>query len=147
MPTNYYDHETKGYVMIPVEKHTRAAVTGVPNVYCVTLFACCREVKKLSKFEVENFLLQQQDLKLSLLDSRGNSALNKKTGNFIFSFGCQPSYGVQADSKFIKDFITLINSNFEENGSVILPDVFSKVKSQDAAFELVSSNLSRKIKL
>lgn len=57
VPTNYYDHETKGYVMIPVEKYTRAAVTGVPNVYCLTLFACCREVKKLSKFEVDNFLL------------------------------------------------------------------------------------------
>ena len=38
-------------------------------------------------------------------------------------------------------------SNFDEDGSVILPDVFSKIKSSDAVFELVSSNLARKLKL
>ncbi len=59
MPTNYYDPETKGYVMIPVEKITRSFVTGVPNVYCLSLFACCREVKKLTKFEVEKFKSEQ----------------------------------------------------------------------------------------
>ena len=48
VPTNYYDHETKGYVMIPVEQLARIAVTGVSNAYCLILFACCREVKKLS---------------------------------------------------------------------------------------------------
>lgn len=55
MPTNYYDPETKSYVMIPVEKSVRNAVTGVPNAYCLVLFACCREVKKLSNYEVEKF--------------------------------------------------------------------------------------------
>ena len=55
MPTNYYDPETKSYVMIPVEKLVRNAVTGVSNVYCLVLFACCREVKKLTKYEVEKF--------------------------------------------------------------------------------------------
>jgi hypothetical protein len=55
VPTNYYNPETKDYVMIPVEKHARDAVTGSSNVYCLILFACCREVKKLSKFEIEKF--------------------------------------------------------------------------------------------
>ena len=39
--------------MIPVEMLVRTAVTGVSNAYCLVFFACCREVKKLSKFEIE----------------------------------------------------------------------------------------------
>ena len=53
-------------------------------------------------------------------------------GNFIFSFGCQPGQGVKGDSKYIKDFINLITSNFNEKGAVLLPDVFSRVVSSDA---------------
>ena len=52
-----------------------------------------------------------------------------------------------ANSKYIKDFINLIISNFDDSGSVVLPDVFSKVVSRDALFECVSSNLARKVKL
>ena len=44
--TNYYNLETKGYMMIPVSQITKNAMTGVPNAYCLVLFACCREVKK-----------------------------------------------------------------------------------------------------
>ena len=50
-------------------------------------------------------------------------------------------------SKYIKDFIDMMISNFDEDGSVILPDVFSKIKSSDAVYELVSSNLAKKLKL
>jgi hypothetical protein len=53
VPTPYYDPETKGYMMIPVESIVRINITGVSNAYCLVLFACCREVKKLSKFEVK----------------------------------------------------------------------------------------------
>ena len=52
-----------------------------------------------------------------------------------------------AESKYIKDFINMITSNFDESGSVVLPDVFAKVVSTDAPFECVSSNLARKVKL
>ena len=52
-----------------------------------------------------------------------------------------------ANSKYVKDFINLISYNFDESGSVVLPDVFSKVVSKDAPFECVSSNLARKVKL
>ena len=48
VPTNYYDPETKGYVMIPVEQIARTLFTGVANAYCLILFACCREVKQIS---------------------------------------------------------------------------------------------------
>ena len=48
VPTNYYDPETKGYVMIPVEQIARTVFTGVANAYCLILFACCREVKQIS---------------------------------------------------------------------------------------------------
>ena len=54
---------------------------------------------------------------------------------------------MKANSKYIKDLINLITSNFDESGSVLLPDLFSKVVSSDAPFESVSSNLARKVKL
>ena len=54
---------------------------------------------------------------------------------------------MSATSKFIKDFINLITSNFDESGSVVLPDAFKKIVSSDAPFELVSSILARKVKL
>ncbi len=80
-------------------------------------------------------------------EKRGKTELTKKTCNIIISFGCQPALGVLANSKYIKDLINLITSNFDENGSVLLPDLFSKVLSSDAPFELVSSNLARKVRL
>ena len=61
VPTNYYDPQTKEYVMIPVEKLARECVTGVANVYVIILFACCREVKQISMFEVEKILQRQQE--------------------------------------------------------------------------------------
>ena len=41
----------------------------------------------------------------------------------------------------------MISFNFDESGSVVLPDVFARVVSTDAPFECVSSNLARKVKL
>ena len=84
---------------------------------------------------------------MALIGRGGEAILTKQTGNFILLFGCQPSYGVLANSKYIKDFINLIISNFDESGSVVLPDALSRVMSSDAPFESVSSNLARKIKL
>ena len=69
-------------------------------------------------------------------------------GNFMFIFGCQPAYGVRADSKFVKNVIDLFAKNFDpEGGHIMLPDCFARVISSDATFETVSSNLSRKLKL
>ena len=50
--------------------------------------------------------------------------------------------------KFIIDIINLYNSNFDtEDGSVVIPDVFAKVKSSDAPFESVSSTTAKKLVL
>jgi hypothetical protein len=38
---------------VPVEKIVRKYFTGVPNVYCLVHFACCREIKKMSDLELE----------------------------------------------------------------------------------------------
>jgi len=54
---------------------------------------------------------------------------------------------VLANSKYIKDFIELITSNFDESGSIVLPDALAKVVSSDAPFETISSNLAKKLKL
>ena len=54
---------------------------------------------------------------------------------------------MKANSKYIKDLINLITSNFDKSDSVILPDLFSKVVSSEAPFESVSSNLARKVRL
>ena len=58
-----------------------------------------------------------------------------------------PAFGVAAESKYIEDLFNLFASNFDVNGCIVLPDVFSKVVSSDAKFETFSSNLSRKLKL
>lgn len=76
---------------------------------------------------------------------RENKAV--KISNFILSFGCQPSFGVAASSKYIANLCDLFNSNYDKNGCIVLPDVFARVLSSDATFETVSSNLSRKLKL
>ena len=82
-----------------------------------------------------------------MLGRGGDANLTRQIGNFILLFGCQPATGVLAESKYVKNFINLIIKNFDESGSVILPDALSRVMSSDAPFESVSSNLARKIKL
>jgi hypothetical protein len=74
---------------------------------------------------------------------------NRTSGvsNFIFSFGCKPTDGVLAQSKYIEDLFNLFTSNFDVHGCIVLPDVFCRVLSSDAKFETVSSNLARKLKL
>ncbi len=127
--------------MIKVEKFVRSLLNGVENAYCLIFFACCREVKKISKLDSE----QIQKDKLSA--GRGETDLKNKTSNLILSFGCSPSLGVLANSDYIKDLINLIQSNFDESGSVVLPDLFAKVLSTDAIFECVSINLAKKLLL
>jgi hypothetical protein len=155
VPTPYYNPETRFYVMISVEKLVRRAVTGVINAYCLVFFACCREIKKLSKVEIVQLAKDQlgwvgvANPSVITSKTRGAMALElKQIGNYIFSFGCQPSAGVGATSKYIKDLLDLFTTNFDAvNASILFPDIFAKVLSSDATFETVSSNLSRKLLL
>jgi hypothetical protein len=57
-------------------------------VYCLSLFACCREVKKLSKYEVEKFRQEQEEQKFSSAARGDDPDLGKQTGNFILLYGC-----------------------------------------------------------
>ena len=50
--TPYFDPVDKSNKLIPVEKLVRAHFMGLSNAYCITHFACCREIKKLSKQEL-----------------------------------------------------------------------------------------------
>ena len=118
-------------------------------------FACCREIKSISEIEVDKLkqkfdekrAKEREDLLADKLeeskdpnDKRGRPALSSKSGtNFIFVFGCQPGFGINANSKLVDDTIELYKKNFDpEKGIIILPDVYSKVVSSDAKFEVVT---------
>ena len=118
-------------------------------------FACCREIKSISELEVdklkqkfddkrakerENLLANKLEESKDPTDKRGRPSLSSNSGtNFIFMFGCQPGLGINAKSKLIADTIELYLKNFDpEKGIIILPDVYSKVVSSDAKFEVLT---------
>lgn len=52
------------------------------------------------------------------------------------------------DTSYVKDIIQLLKSNFDLiKGVVVLPDIFAKIVSSDAMFEISSSSLSQKLML
>ena len=54
-------------------------------------------------------------------------------------YGCQPGEGVSASSRLVWDTIELFIKNFDpEKGELMLPDVYSRVVSSDAKFEVVT---------
>jgi hypothetical protein len=61
-------------------------------------------------------------------------------------WGCEPGAGVNAASKLIEDVIDLYRVNFHpELGCMIIPDVFSKVISSDARFEVLTCVEAKKL--
>ena len=102
VPTPYYNYNTNFYYMIPVEKLVRSTFSGIANAYCVTFFACCREVKNFTKYQPA---ATQTDNKQK---TRGdNVKTEKRVCNFIFSFGCMPGDGVDANTKYVKNLLDL----------------------------------------
>ncbi len=70
------------------------------------------------------------------------------SGNFTFVFGCQPEYGIKAESKLIMDTIELYIKNFDpEKGEIVVPDAYAKVISSDAKFEIVTCVEAQKLLL
>ena len=96
-----------------------------------------------------NEVLDSQKLLKSNKLGRGyDSKAEKQIGNFIFCFGCQPGFGVAADTMYCKNLIDLFNKNWDtEKHTISIPDIFQKVVSTDAVFETVSCSLSRKLML
>lgn len=78
--------------------------------------------------------------------NRGDTTASIRVGNFTLIFGCQTGEGVSAASKLISDLVNLYNTNFDpDNGSIIIPDVYSKILSSDAKIESVTCNEARKL--
>lgn len=59
-------------------------------------------------------------------------------------FGCDPAYGVVADTKFIAEFISHIVSSFDSRtGSVAIPQCLGQIEQRKVKFESVTDNLGR----
>ena len=124
--SNKIDPETKNYQIIDVEQLIRDHVENNSNLYFLALFACCR-----NNSEIQNF-------------SGGDDKIEEpKISNFSFLFGSRPGNGVRGETQFAKNFIELC-MNFYDNelGFIDLPNIFSKILSNDAQFESVESKLS-----
>lgn len=124
--TNRFDSSSKFYRFIQVENRIRGMAKEMDRVYFIVLFACCRELyvpdKKmgdgfessdLCKFQLCS-LLHCSDRKCSSSDpDHGHRPPATGIANFTFLFGSDPSYGVEANTKFIQDFTSHISSKFE----------------------------------
>ena len=63
-------------------------------------------------------------------------------------FGCDPENGVEADTKFIQEFIAHIVSSFDaKTGSVAIPACLSQIEQRKVKFESVTDNLGRMLKM
>ena len=72
----------------------------------------------------------------------------KNSSNIIFIYGCPPGEGVKATSLLVADTIKLYSDNFNtDKGEIILPDIYSKVVSSDAKFEVVTCVEASKLSL
>lgn len=61
VPTPYYNYNTNFYQMIPVEMLVRSTFSGIANAYCVTFFACCREVKHFTEYQLLATLTETEE--------------------------------------------------------------------------------------
>jgi len=69
------------------------------------MFAACREIRQMTKYEIYLECLE---------DTRSaKTRLDKNIANFIFCYGCAPGCGVLANTKFVTDIITLFTRNFD----------------------------------
>ncbi|MFN9904347.1 MAG: hypothetical protein ACK55Z_37345 [bacterium] len=58
-------------------------------------------------------------------------------------YGCKTDHVVNADTKFANDLISLLFRNFDLcDGKLRIPQVFNRILSTDAAFEIATCVLS-----
>ena len=62
-------------------------------------------------------------------------------------FGCAPSIGVRADTKFITDVCEALLDRIAGDMTLTFPEVLEGINGSDANFELISSATTRPIKL
>ena len=131
------------------------------------MFACCREIfnpeqKKMfvaeesplgwTKEEIEAMNTpepeQASQTEESKQAARGDTGTEKvhKLANFTFVFGCKPGFGVYANTSFVADIVSLFKREADlDTNSFLLPEVFSKIQSNDANFEMVTSNVGQQM--
>ena len=80
---------------------------------------------------------------------RGNTFLDTKTDDIKFDlfFGCAPSIGVKADTKFIADVCEALLDRVADDMTLTFPEFLEGIKGTDTNFELVSSSTTRPVKL
>jgi Ni2+-binding GTPase involved in maturation of urease and hydrogenase len=73
-------------------------------------------------------------------EARGNvtEVATTKTVNFCFVFGCFPGSGTAAKTQLIMDLTEHLKSTAKE---CVIPSVFDRIKSSDAGFETIVSNM------
>lgn len=141
------------YEYIEVEKTLRYFAKQMPRVYFIVLFACCREHfggKNGKGALVESAYVKR--FKLQALCRESNPRIQAieegLTGaaNMTMLFGCEPTYGVEADTKFVQEFVTLLASSFDQRtGSLIFPNCLSQLEQRKVRFESVTDNLGRAV--
>ena len=63
-------------------------------------------------------------------------------------FGCRPGDGVKLRTNMVYELASILLSRYErENFTITIPDVFERLKSEDATFEMVESNTRKKLRL
>ena len=113
--TSYYDTFSKYYEIIPVEALIGYYMNRIPNVFFLVFCATSREI-------AEKVL---------------GSCSGGRAGNFIFTFGCSPGSGINADSKYLTEIKKQITAEFNQNGSVILPDAFFEFIFSETKIETI----------
>ena len=61
--------------------------------------------------------------------------------NFCIGWGCEPSYGVRADSEMIRNVSAQIDKFYDQEDQYVeFPTILENITSTDAKFEFVVSN-------
>ena len=126
------------------------------NSYFLGIFACCRETYKANKMkdcvqapehEFFNILYTvEEEEEHTLSEVSGGHVLNF-TGHadrqkYCLIWGCRPGTQVLADTNMVKEISDVMKERFDRNTlSLRIPQAFDQLKSKDAEFEMVTSNL------
>ena len=81
--------------------------------------------------------------------NRGDAQSQSATvQNFVLVFGCRPGKGVKANTKMVKEFTKTMLEKYEMiNFSLTFSEVFENLHSNDANFEMASSNTTQPLKI
>ena len=68
--------------------------------------------------------------------------------NLILIWGCRPAHGVKADTNMVSELAKVMTERFDrDNLALRIPDAFEQLKSEDANFEMVTSNLLQPLQM